>query len=172
LENFCAEFNILLTDGIIFKNSFGILLKKKVVLDGFCCDVPAKSFILYCKGHSGYFSCFRCIAEGEYIKNNGVRFPELDSQKRTRIHFVNKFQEEHHTSETLSNLCYLPGIDIVQCFSVNYMHLVCLEVVRSLIKLWLSRGPLTVGLPNFKTKIIIIKIMYTTRFSTKTTCYN
>jgi hypothetical protein len=71
------------------------------------------------------------MAEGEYIKNKGVRFPELDSQKRTHINFVNKLQEEHHTSETLSNLCYLPDIDIVQCFSVDYMNL-----------------------PNFKTKII------------------
>lgn len=82
LEDFCAELKILLTDGIILKNKFGILFKKKVLLDGFCCDVPAKSFILYCKGHSGYFSCFRCMAEGEYIKNKRVRFPELDSQKR------------------------------------------------------------------------------------------
>jgi hypothetical protein len=29
LEDFCAELNMLLTDGIILKNSFGILLKKK-----------------------------------------------------------------------------------------------------------------------------------------------
>jgi len=94
------------------------------------------------------------MAEGEYIKNKGVRFPELDSQKRTHINFVNKLQEEQLTSETLSNLCYLPDIDIVQCFSVDYMHLVCLGVARTLIKLWLSRGPLTVRLPNFKTKII------------------
>jgi hypothetical protein len=94
------------------------------------------------------------MAEGEYIKNKGVRFPELDSQKRTHINFVNKLQKEHHTSETLSHLCYLPDTDIVQCFSVDYMHLVYLGVARTLIKLWLSRRPLTVRLPNFKTKII------------------
>lgn len=33
------------------------------------CDIPAKSFVLCIKGHSGYSSCIKCIIKGEYIEN-------------------------------------------------------------------------------------------------------
>ncbi|XP_016664012.2 uncharacterized protein LOC107885091 [Acyrthosiphon pisum] len=46
--------------------------KKRVVVSGFCCDAPARSFILKTKGHTGFFSCSRCTIEGVYLENRGV----------------------------------------------------------------------------------------------------
>lgn len=35
-------------------------VRKFVSVYGFCCDAPAKSFVLKTKGHTGFFSCSRC----------------------------------------------------------------------------------------------------------------
>jgi hypothetical protein len=40
-------------------------------------DSPAKVFILQIKGHSGYYSCTRCIIEGKYNEHKVV-FPLLN----------------------------------------------------------------------------------------------
>ncbi|CAI6370734.1 unnamed protein product [Macrosiphum euphorbiae] len=69
LSNFVDEAKFLINNGII-KNNITIKISIKV----FCLDVPAKSFILRTKGHSGFSSCTRCTIEGEYI-NNRVCFP-------------------------------------------------------------------------------------------------
>lgn len=65
----CNDFLLDLVNELkyLYKNGFqtknGI---KRVVLDTFCCDLPAKSFILKTKGHTGFFSCTRCTIEGVY----------------------------------------------------------------------------------------------------------
>ncbi|XP_060881565.1 uncharacterized protein LOC132953033 [Metopolophium dirhodum] len=62
LLDFTVEANELTANGIMI-NSVQI----NVIIDVFCCDSPAKSFILKVKGHSGFSSCTRCNIEGEYI---------------------------------------------------------------------------------------------------------
>lgn len=69
LHDFITETLELTTNGITINNKM-----KKVTLEIMCCDVPAKSFLLRVKGHSGFFSCTRCTHEGEY-SNNRVCFP-------------------------------------------------------------------------------------------------
>lgn len=48
--------------------------KKIVLVECICCDAPAKSFISKTKGHSGFYSCWRCTIEGVYYENR-VCFP-------------------------------------------------------------------------------------------------
>lgn len=52
LELFVIEANDILSNGI-FHNGHYYLVKIKA----FICDVSAKSFVKYTKGHSGYYSC-------------------------------------------------------------------------------------------------------------------
>jgi len=170
LHDFCNELTELILNGIEIKNNVGNLKKAQIVLQVFCCDVPAKSFVLKTKGHSGFFSCNRCFAEGEYI-NRRVCFPELTSMKRSHDNFVNKQQEEHHVGQEMSILLKIPGIDIINCFSLDYMHLVCLGTMRKLIHLWI-KGPLNIQLPSWKIKLIStslcsLKINITNDFSRK-----
>lgn len=89
----------------------------------FVCDVPAKSFILKIKGHSGFFSCTRCIQEGEYCEKR-VCFPysELKCLERTHNAYINMAYEEHHIGLTTSRLVELPGIDLVHTFPLDYMQ--------------------------------------------------
>lgn len=39
----------------------------------FCCDMPARSFIKCCKGHTSYYACERCSVKGETVKKNKVK---------------------------------------------------------------------------------------------------
>jgi len=56
LTDFVNEFTILSQRGITVNNE-----TFKVVINAIVCDTPAKSFITYTKGHTGYFSCSKCI---------------------------------------------------------------------------------------------------------------
>jgi len=82
------------------------------------------------------------------LAKNRVCFPYSDqkSDKRTHGMYLRRLHEEHHVGNTLSELIKLPGLDLVQSFSLDYMHLVCLGVVRKLILLWLHKEPLYVRL--------------------------
>ncbi|KAL5246282.1 hypothetical protein ACI65C_013690 [Semiaphis heraclei] len=82
--DFYDEIVNIITNGIQIKNKSGVIHNKQVIINTFCCDVPAKSFILKTKGHS----------EGEYL-NNRVRFPDLNCHIRTHEQFLQKQQEEH-----------------------------------------------------------------------------
>jgi len=55
LHDFCNELTELILNGIEIKDDVGNLKKAQIVLQVFCCDVPAKSFVLKTKRHSGFF---------------------------------------------------------------------------------------------------------------------
>lgn len=80
LHDFVNEARELLTSGIDF-NGFNV----KVSINVFCCDSPAKAFILKIKSHSGFSSCIKCYIEGEY-KNNRVCFPYSSVKYTERTH--------------------------------------------------------------------------------------
>jgi len=150
LKQFYVEAKELLTNGV---NINGVIFK--VIIDGFSLDAPAKSFVLKVKGHSGYDSCTRCIEEGEYLKNRSC-FPYTASGEKKRTHddYVNMKYEEHHVGNTISILSDLPGVNMVDAFALDYMHLVCIGVMKKLIQLWMNKGPLNVRIPSSVVKII------------------
>lgn len=133
-----------------FQTAFGI---KQVVVDAICCDLPAKSFILKTKGHTGYYSCSRCLISGFYFERR-VCFPGTDFiTKRTHIDFLNRTDEEFHMTDEVSIITEIPGIDIVNSVSIDYMHLVCLGVTKKIILLWLGcikNAPVSVRLQSKK----------------------
>ncbi|KAF0705638.1 Uncharacterized protein FWK35_00038752, partial [Aphis craccivora] len=168
LSDFITEV-LGLFDEIVINNE-----SKKITIEVFSCDVPAKSYVLRIKGHSGFFSCTRCTIEGEYVHNR-VCFPydENGITKRNHEDYLNMVDEEHHVSPIISCLVLIPGIDIVNIFSLDYMHLVCLGIMCKLLNHWLTTmGPSSVRLPSWKVKTISdrlaqLKICITNDFSRK-----
>lgn len=146
LDEFVKEAQHLVNNGIKINETTSI----KVTIDVFCCDAPARAFLLKIKYHSGYFSCSRCIIEGEHYKNR-VCFPysNIEITKRTHESYKNLMYEDHHTSTTPSKLIEIPNLNLVSSFSMDYMHLTLLGVTRKLILLWLSKGPVHVRLNSF-----------------------
>jgi len=148
LYDFISEALELTTNGITINNKI-----KKVTLEVMCCDVPAKSFLLRVKGHSGFFSCTRCTHEGEYI-NHRVCFPynAIAHKKRSHDDYVSMNNEEHHISPIISSIVLIPNINVTDLFSLDYMHLACLGVMKKLINLWMTNGPPNVRLSSLKIK--------------------
>lgn len=52
--------------------------------------------------------------------------------------FLNHIYDEHNLSDTVPILNKIPQINMIDYFSINYMHLVHLGIVKILISLWLG----------------------------------
>jgi hypothetical protein len=105
-------------------------------INSFVCDMPARSFIKCVKGHGAYGGCDRCVQTGVYL--NKVTYPDSNACRRTDELFKQMADERHHIQVSpLSSL----SIGMVTSFPIDYMHLVCLGVMRKLVSLWLT-GPL------------------------------
>ncbi|RZF46995.1 hypothetical protein LSTR_LSTR011858 [Laodelphax striatellus] len=165
------EFMSSLVDELnfLFENGFylnGLSFKLSHV--GFVCDMPAKAFVLKIKGHTGFFSCTRCTVEGKSI-NNRMCFTDLNCSSRTHESFCSMSQEEHHIGATV--LTSLNHIDLISSFSLDYMHLVCLGVMKKLILLWL-KGELQYRFPhrqvqNLSDRLVSLKKFIPSEFARK-----
>jgi len=132
LSDFVQEMGALLTSGVeLSETHFDI------DLHSFICDTPARAMVKNVKGPTGYFGCDKCETEGEW--NGKITFVERDAPKRTDVRFDEMANEDHHSG--LSALHPL-GIGLVSNFPIDYMHLVCLGVMRRLLLCWL-KGPLS-----------------------------
>lgn len=69
-----------------------------------------------------------------------MTFPEVNARRRTDDSFRQETDEEHHVQHSPFTEV---GIDMITCFPYDYMHLVCLGVMRRLLDLWISTtGPM------------------------------
>lgn len=107
------------------------------------CDAPARAFICGIKGHTGYFGCGKCIQEGDYVDNRIV-FPEINATLRSDLSFKCHNQPEHHiTTSFLEDL----NIGMVSQIPLDYMHLICLGVMKRLITFWI-KGKMNIRIKN------------------------
>lgn len=127
VAEFVAELQLLLETGVTCNDT-----RFMVHIDCFVCDAPARAFIKNVKGHTGYHGCEKCVQEGVYV-NGRMTFPETDARLRTDEDLKRMTDEDHHRGP--SPLSVLP-IGLVTGFVYDYMHLVCLGVVRKLLKFW------------------------------------
>ncbi|XP_070523027.1 uncharacterized protein [Cardiocondyla obscurior] len=103
---------------IYFKPSWSSAIRERVETQALSTkkldvQTPAKAFIKFTKGHTGYYSCTKCVMEGEYI-NNRVCFPNLNKfRDRTDFDFRSKFQKEHHINSKISDLESIQHLDMI-----------------------------------------------------------
>ncbi|XP_070170701.1 uncharacterized protein [Polyergus mexicanus] len=137
LRDFVDEAKIL-AEGLEYKEK-----SIRVSIDSLIADAPAKSFVTATKGHTGYFSCPKCTTEGEYISGR-MCFLDINYTSRTNESFLTQRQIEHHTGSSI--LSDIPNFGMISHIPLDYMHLVCIGVVKKILNFWLS-GPLNVRLP-------------------------
>lgn len=125
MHDFIEDLKVITTTGVMLNGKhYNVTLP-----DAFICDTPARAFLKCIKGHGGYSSCERCTQYGIYVDSRVV-FPEMDSSLRTDTQFEQMSDEDHHHSKSpLQGL----GIGLVSAFPLDYMHLVCLGIVRKLV---------------------------------------
>lgn len=133
LNGFCNEYAEIRRCGICLDN---IVLRCNISV--VICDAPARAMIKCVKGHTSYSSCERCIQTGVWAGK--MTFPDLKAARRTDESFYQMSDGEHHSGVSPLSSDQL-GIGMVSEFVLDYMHLICLGVVRRLIWIWLC-GPL------------------------------
>lgn len=125
LEQFIHDLKDVCGCGVQFNNKH----YKVALPDAFMCDAPARAFLKCVKGHTGYFGCERCVRKGVSVAHR-MTFPEISAAPRTNVRFAEMMEGEYQVEQ--SPLIGL-GIGCITDFVLDYMHLVCLGVVRRLI---------------------------------------
>ena len=150
LQPFVDEMQSLCTTGMSWMHPVKHReIHSKVLLLQCCCDSVARCMMQGLTQFNGQFGCTWCMHEGKVMpKGRGyVRtYPVLDSEpeKRTHLSFVNDAEVAVSTGTScrgvqlaspflLLNSC---GFDIVDSFSVDYMHAVLLGVARQCARFW------------------------------------
>lgn len=138
----------------IINNGFEYNKKKfQVNISALICYCPVKSFVLSTKGHTGYFSCSKCTIKCKHIFNK-MCFPmecHENTTLRTNYDFKQNLYEDYQMGLTIFN--DIPNFGSVTNVSLDYLHLVCLGVVKQMIKLWIN-GPLKIRISNNIVNII------------------
>jgi len=148
LEDFLAEYQVLIVNGI--KTETGI---KPFKIKCFTCDAPARQLLKNVKGHTGYNSCERCTVKGEMV-NRTMTFRDTSSPLRTDFDF-NSFSYPNH-QHRLSVLA-VNEFKCVSNFVLDYMHLVCLGVVKRMLYR-LKEGPRVCKLSQMQIDLISTKL--------------
>ena len=105
-------------------------------ISAFVCDAPARSFLKCIKPFNSYYGCERCIIKGRW-ENRDVFSSDRLHALRTDESFNNFEYKEHQTR--LSPLVEV-GVSCVNGFPLDYMHLVCLGVVKRILMFY-KQGP-------------------------------
>ncbi|XP_046544632.1 uncharacterized protein LOC124254829 [Haliotis rubra] len=132
-----------------------------VTILNFVCDAPARAFAKKTKGHCGYEGCDFCVQHGVY-RDRRMTFPEVDAPARADVAFDDmQYLETGHQLDksVLSQL----NIGLVTQFPHDYMHIVCLGVVKKITVL-LTSGPLHVRIGGNAKKLISETIVNLGRF--------
>jgi len=130
LFDFVQEMKVLSIDGFTFDN-----IKIHVEIRTLICDAPAKSFVLNTKGHTGKVSCVRCQNVGKWVTDR-VCYTEIGSPLRTHNDFMNYKDPIFHNGKTI--LTELPNFDLVKSIPFDYMHCVCIGVMKKLLLFWIG----------------------------------
>lgn len=128
LKPFVNELKTLMVDFFYRDSNIQIRIRS------FICDAPARACVTGSKHHNAYFGCNKCIQEGLYI-NRRMTFPDVVSGLRTNESFRNRLHEDHHNFT--SPVEELP-INMIEHFPHDYLHCVCLGVVKKLLLMWTS----------------------------------
>ena len=107
----------------------------KFSFKAFICDAPARAFLKCITAHNAINRCERCEVRG-VSKYHRVVFLDNVARLRSQEKF-NELYPDHQNKVSLLQVLDLP---LLHLFVLDYMHFVCLGVMRRLLTYLLS-GP-------------------------------
>lgn len=128
-EKFVTDIKAIISNGGINYNNIKIPIRLRC----FIADAPARAFILNHRSHMSSQPCSKCKVSGTYIEGRFV-FTGINHSVRTDEEYIRCFDEDHHKEGT-SPLLLLP-INMVSQVPFEYMHLVCLGVMKKILSAW------------------------------------
>lgn len=127
-------------DECLYLEKKGITINNKKFAFRLSCiiaDAPARAFLKCIKSHNSLYACEKCKQEGTYIGRTTWQYTTR-LNLRTDVGFNNEGYEDHQLSKSvLTEL----DLGLVTQVPLDYMHLVCLGVVKRLIRVWVDNGP-------------------------------
>lgn len=153
LNEFVDELLLLMQNGLVLKEK-----QYSISCRAFICDAPARAFVLGIKSHSGYSCCPKCTQIGNSM-NHKMIFTKESNPSRTDAAFRARTDTTHHKTLEPMAIEKLP-IDIVKTFALDYMHVVCLGVTKSLLKAWVKERNKTYSLSPKRVKLLDSGIQY------------
>lgn len=128
LDDFVNELSDLLQNGFNFNNRIYLIKIHSII-----CDAPARAYIKCIKSHGGYHACDKCTENGEF--HGRVIYLSTNAKLRTDTSFLFQEDKEHHMGN--SPLLKL-NIGMVSTCPIDYMHNVCLGVMRKILCIWIG----------------------------------
>lgn len=125
-KDFINEYLALTNTGITFKNRQFFIRLLRIIA-----DAPARSFLKQCKLHNAYSGCEKCTYPGKH--KGRVIFDELNWPLRNDEDFRSQKDKRHHIG--VSPLTKI-RFNLVTGVPLDYMHLICLGVVKKFMKAW------------------------------------
>lgn len=110
-------------------------------------DLPAKAEVQGMKGHCGHYGCGYCLHEGDLVKKDKkskavVRFIAKDCPIRTHDDMMKTYRklksQPINGIKSLSCMIAALDFDLINGFSVDYLHCILLGVTRKMMNLWLD----------------------------------
>lgn len=98
-------------------------------------DAQAKCFVHDIIAPTGFNACPKCFVQGEKI-NHRMVFPNLLAPLRTDDSFLN-MDDPIHRSTSLPPLARI-GINCISETAIDYMHLSCQGVLKTLMNFWIN----------------------------------
>jgi hypothetical protein len=133
LYNFLEEYKKLKQTGVHFNGKIlGVDIKAIV------CDAPARQYLKCIKGHAGFQACERCTVQGTRKENRTVMSVQPSCKPRTEQEFANFAYKGAHQLSISPLVAY--GISCIESFVLDYMHVICLGVVRRIL-FFFRKGP-------------------------------
>lgn len=121
-------------------------------------DLPAKAHVQEMIGHNGYYGCGYCFHPGDLVKSaksSVVRFIRRENVAlRTNREMLKAYQIPNNlTMKGVKSISCMFGaidFDLVNGFSIDYMHCVLLGVMRKLFDLWFETRNQPYSIPKQK----------------------
>jgi hypothetical protein len=137
LKDFTEECLLLEKDGIEFKGE-----KYRFRLSCFIADAPARAFLKNIASHNSLNGCEKCVQEGVYLGRTVWPYTEK-LLKRNDNYFERFLYKDHQLQRSILSTL---EIGLVSQVPLDWMHLICLGVVKKLILSWVEKGPKCVKL--------------------------
>ncbi|KAI3381211.1 hypothetical protein SNEBB_008635 [Seison nebaliae] len=122
--------------------------QRNIKLKNIVSDIPARSVIKGVVSHNSFYCCEYCKIKGQH-KNNRMNYitNQRQMELRTNDEFRAGVYNQTHSKKCtpLTNLSYF---DMVADFSLDYMHMICLGVVKKCMSIWLIPRSSSVKLTN------------------------
>lgn len=142
------ELNDIYNEGGIFVENHGKTYCFLPLILQCSVDLPAKKDVQNMIGPNGYFGCAYCLQKGDLVRahknaKSHVRFVREENVSiRTHENLLNIYAKQKSLPMQgvtgISCLIAAEQFDLINGFSIDYMHCVLLGTMRKLLDLWLN----------------------------------